>query len=231
MKRLRRTIFNTLTGLSLLLCVGTVAMWGLANLRPGDQLTFTKNRRIVYGREQADLWEIYTNPKQFCLTVTYKWPGFQRFRWIRGGQPHGPYWRQRPLPAPRTKSRFGVEISEFQCDIVCNEWQYGYIDSSNGYIPLDATCQQFFGGNFNPPARFPQTYFPGPVRHEWMISCAVVIIIFSTLPVLWLGQKGWRAHRRRSNRRKGFCPICSYDLRATPDRCPECGTIPDTAKT
>ncbi len=46
----------------------------------------------------------------------------------------------------------------------------------------------------------------------------VLIVPLLPLPLLWIAR-----HRRRS--RAGYCPHCGYDLRATPDRCPECGRI------
>ena len=54
----------------------------------------------------------------------------------------------------------------------------------------------------------------------WPLLCA-----FALLPLLRL--RAWHLHRRRSS--AGLCPSCGYDLRATLDRCPECGASPAPA--
>ena len=44
------------------------------------------------------------------------------------------------------------------------------------------------------------------------------------LPMLWLLQRYWDRHRRAWRLQNILCVVCGYDLRASPDRCPECGT-------
>jgi hypothetical protein len=54
----------------------------------------------------------------------------------------------------------------------------------------------------------------------WHAPYWKLLLITGWAPAAWLRHR----HRRRQNARRGLCPVCGYDLRATPDRCPECGT-------
>ncbi len=62
----------------------------------------------------------------------------------------------------------------------------------------------------------------------WQIDISW-LLLFMFLPlffVLWLILTTRRFVRQRYRFSHGLCTTCGYDLRASPDRCPECGTVP-----
>jgi hypothetical protein len=78
----------------------------------------------------------------------------------------------------------------------------------------------YFGNDFRMPGlrHYDGNNQPGCgalfVAH-WLFS--VITLVFPVLALIgWIGRS-----KRRS---EGKCAACGYDLRATPDRCPECGS-------
>jgi hypothetical protein len=77
-----------------------------------------------------------------------------------------------------------------------------------------------FGFNHSPSGPVPsvknETYIPlGTVIFPLWLPFGAAIIFIGLL---------WR-FRSISSIDPGLCKVCGYDLRATPDRCPECGTV------
>jgi hypothetical protein len=60
------------------------------------------------------------------------------------------------------------------------------------------------------------------VGQRWLIVIPLWAILAATGPLATIPLFGFITRRRRQTSRR--CLACGYDLRATPDRCPECGT-------
>ena len=51
-----------------------------------------------------------------------------------------------------------------------------------------------------------------------------LFLVFAVYPSI-IASRTIRQRRRQALIRHKICPSCGYDLRATPDRCPECGSV------
>jgi len=67
----------------------------------------------------------------------------------------------------------------------------------------------------------------GPAGLTWSLRIHAILGVIVALVLILYAR---RARRRLGERRVGYCPECDYDLRATPNHCPECGWAAATAK-
>ncbi len=92
------------------------------------------------------------------------------------------------------------------------------------------------GGRPGVIVRPPSGYGVGPRGYSWhrgehnTLSIAAPSWI-PPIPFAACGVIVWLRHRvRRRRASAGLCITCGYDLRATPQRCPECGTVANVSE-
>jgi len=81
-----------------------------------------------------------------------------------------------------------------------------YLALAPAVLPL-AMIGLCIGGVF-PEQRWPMAY----------ACCGFVLVFYGCCSLF-----AWKDQMRRRRQQRGICANCGYDLRATPDRCPECG--------
>jgi hypothetical protein len=70
----------------------------------------------------------------------------------------------------------------------------------------------------------PPTFFATKaIESAWVLPYWSLVVVGLPLPIL-ATVVFIRTRRRKHRSRAGLCRKCGYDLRASPDRCPECGT-------
>jgi hypothetical protein len=132
-------------------------------------------------------------------------------------------------------NRSWIEVAASRGHAKFSDYQFGfYIYPKSfaarwAYFSQDADCvmereHAFMGISWGTT----KTYRWGEIVEAAVtIPHAYLLLLFAALPAIRI----YRSIRRRRLMLAGHCRICGYDLRATPERCPECGAIPEKAKT
>jgi hypothetical protein len=199
-KRPLRIIFDTLAVLSLLLCVGTAVLW-MHSYRSTTAVSFWTGDGLREVRAAGGRLWLDNEPERDLDAMAY-WTAVR----------HADVLELRYRKAAENVARIeGVDKR------AAARWAVQDLDIAAAGLRIKANQSRY---------EWQRRWMRSPpVYHS--IPFGYPAVAAAVLPVAWLIASRLRRKRRDRRARRGQCPICTYDLRATPNRCPECGTIPD----
>jgi hypothetical protein len=198
---LRRRLPNLLTGLSLLLCAAAA---GVVACSYWTAHSFTWGRWDYAGdRTWQTNWFVTVASGELRAErnwSTTTWESEERARVLAARSPPAAFFRHRSERARRPVARDGSVWRRlgFAWDHTSGTDTYSMSAQPKGWLTSSYDRLELAA-----------PIWPG-------LLCAIP-------PGLWLIRRVRRLRARR-NTRRGLCASCGYDLRATPDQCPECGT-------
>jgi hypothetical protein len=202
-----RVIYNLASALSLLLCIAATAVWVRSAWRIDSAIWTTRGHT---------LWHISVG-RHIEIRWCSAWPYDEPARWK--SMPREGFLIQR-FPVPFVPLPFPLPgIAVYSRDFL----GIHYLETDTWVLQKGQTAWEREGsvGCFlSGPAPIVATTRSKSLSFQhWHLVCA-----FASLPTLWLSQRIWRGRIRRLRIKRGLCLCCGYDLRASTERCPECGS-------
>jgi hypothetical protein len=121
--------------------------------------------------------------------------------------------------ATRTQHWVGSSPPLPQRGLPDTRWMKNYPPASAAVKRANDIVWRALGSGYSS-ARSRGVRFAGQHRRLWLPAWFLALGTM-VAPSLWL----WRYVQRRRARGMNLCRNCGYDLRASPERCPECGTV------
>lgn len=201
---MRRRLFTITTEVSLLLFAATMLVWYRSHVRL-ETLCFTDPRRTC--------WSMWGERGILHVIADARWPERVPFQLIRDADWATIEARGHMQPYPFFDSGVRGHI-----------WYWLDLKVERGvdYLALNADGTALWSVPFPPGSAIKGVAAVPYVNIEAPFWMPATITAF--LPAIWTTALVSRWQQRRHLERSGLCPRCGYDLRASPERCPECGT-------
>jgi hypothetical protein len=209
----RSRSFNLLVAVSLVLCLTSIVLWA-RSYRGAER--FSRTQLTI---ADATKTAARTHHLQWSQGLVQFWIQYQ----MRDNtEPYIAFLDSKNVPVV-PNDLLPLNTGPMTPELARAHWSYSYLRYGAAYYGESVEPASFLNRRgFN---SWDSIWYNGAStggeRRGWSIPAWLLSGVFAVLPAIWI----FGIYSRRRNKLAGICVVCNYDLRASPDRCPECGTM------